>query len=406
MTFSDAKIDLEASHPSIILMSLLCGLSLLPLNIFLPSLPAMSADLATNYGVIGLSLAGYTAASVFFEMISGPLSDRYGRRPVLLICLGIFIVGSIGCAFASNIWAFLAARLLQAPITSAYPLSMASIRDTSKKELAASRIGYVAMMAAIAPLVGPTIGGLIDQSFGWRTIFWFLAAAGSASFLWCAVRLNETSRNSKQTFCEQLKTYLSLLTVPLFWSYSLCMAFSVGAFYALMAGAPLAAKAAFGIQPATLGMYIGAVTGGYILGSFVSGKRAKFYSLPTMILCGRVIALSGPALSLTLLGLGFNHPLAVFGPCILIGFGNGMTSPSANAGVMSIRAGFAGSAAGLAGAVTIGGGAIFSSFTAAAISEKNVVVMTLSIMLGATLLALAAGLWASFTSNEKTDSRN
>jgi len=407
MTFSEAKIELKEAQPSIILMSLLCGLSLLPLNIFLPSLPSISADLTTSYGIIGLSLAGYTAASVIFEMIAGPLSDRYGRRPILLACLGIFIIGSIGCALASNIWAFLVARLLQAPVTSAYPLSMASIRDTSSKELAASRIGYVAMTAAVAPLLGPAIGGLIDQWFGWRLIFWLLGAAGVVCFLWCLLRLNETNRSSKQTLRDQLKAYLSLLTVPIFWSYALCMAFSVGTFYALIAGAPLAAKTSFGMQPATLGMYIGAVTAGYMLGSFISGKRAKYYSPPIMIMGGRAIALAGPLIALILAVLVFEHPLAVFGPCILIGIGNGLTSPSANAGVMSVRPGFAGSAAGLAGAITVAGGAVFSSFTAAVITEKNAVIITLSVMLVATLFALIAGLWAYFLdAEENLDSAN
>lgn len=396
MTSSEIKIGLKETHPSIWTMSLLCGLSLLPLNIFLPSLPTISSDLETNYAIVGLSLAGYTAASVAFEMGAGPLSDRYGRRPVVLVCLGLFIVGSVGCALATNIWAFLGARLFQATITAGYPLSMAAIKDTFSRELAASRIGYVAMTAAMAPLIGPTVGGSIDQWLGWRAIFWLLAAIGAALFVWCYFRLDETNRSPKQTFHEQLRVYLSVLAIPLFWSYSICLAFSVGAFYALMAGAPLAARATFDIQPATLGIYIGAVTGGYILGSFVSGRRAKFHSPTTMILVGRIIALIGPVVALTLFGLGIDHPFAIFGPCILIGIGNGMTSPSANAGVMSVRTGLAGSAAGLAGAVTVAGGATFSSITAAAISEQNAIVVTLCIMLAATVFALLAGCWARF----------
>lgn len=396
MIFSEAKNNLKEAYPGIATMSLLCGFSLLPLSIFLPSLPTIGSDLGTSYAIIGLTLAGYAAASVAFEMVAGPLSDRYGRRPILLVCLGLFVVGSVGCALATDIWTFLAARLFQATITSAYPLSMATIKDTSSKELAASRIGYVAMTAAIAPLIGPTIGGSIDQRFGWRAIFWFLATLGIFLFSWCCFSLYETNRSPKQTFGEQLKVYVSLLRVPLFWSYSLCMAFSVGTFYALMAGAPLAAKTTFDIQPATLGIYIGAVTGGYILGSFISGRRAKFCSLTTMILAGRVTALGGPAVALTLFGLGVHHPFAIFGPCILVGIGNGMTSPSANAGVMSVRAGLAGSAAGLAGAVTIAGGTIFSTITAATITTRNATTVMLSLMLAATLFALLAGCWARF----------
>jgi predicted MFS family arabinose efflux permease len=278
---------------------------------------------------------------------------------------------------------------------------MAAIRDTSSKEFAASRIGYVAMTAAIAPLVGPTIGGSIDQWFGWRVIFWLLAVAGGVLFIWCFFRLSETNQSSKQTFREQVKVYVSVLAVPLFWSYSLCLAFSVGTFYALMAGAPLAAKETYDIQPVTLGMYMGSITAGYMLGSFLSGRYAKIHSSTAMILVGRVTALIGPIVALALLGLGLNHPLAMFGPCVFIGIGNGLTSPSANAGVMSVRAGLTGSTAGLAGAVTVAGGAIFSSITAAAVTERNAIIVTLYIMLATTLCAFLAGCWARFLDEQQ-----
>ena len=405
MAFFGLRITMRnlSVRPSLVTMSLLCGLSLLPLNIFLPSLPNIARDLGAEYAMVALSLAGYTAASVVFELAAGTLSDRYGRRPILFICLGLFVAGSIGCALATDIWSFLACRLLQATITSGYPLSMAIVKDTSDTQHTASRISYMAMTAAFAPMVGPTLGGLVDQSFGWRAIFWLLALAGSALFLLCYFRLNETKPDHIRTFEEQIKGYKSVLGIPLFWSYSLCMAFSVGTFYALMAGAPLAAKVTLNIQPATLGLYFGTVTAGYMLGSFVSGWNARFYSSVMMILAGRIIAMFGPVIALIMFIAGADHPLAIFGPCILIGIGNGVTNPSANAGVMSVRPGLAGSASGLAGAITIAGGTAISSITASVVTEQNAVGATLCMMLATTVCGLIAASCAYVFASQPQD---
>lgn len=386
-----------ANHPPrLSTIILLCAMSLLPLSIFLPSLPTIARDLHTDYALVGLSLAGYTVIAVTLEMITGPLSDRFGRRPIMLACLGIFVFGSIGCALATDIWSFLAFRLLQATITSGYPISMVTIKDMSTKEQAMSRIGYVATAAAFAPMVGPTVGGLIDQVFGWRAIFWGLSLVGIGMFALCWFQLGETNKSLVGTYEQQFRAYAGVLGEHLFWAYALCMAFSAGTFYAFLAGTPLAAQVEFDIRPATLGLYMGAVTAGYMLGSFMVGHYASRYDLTTTMIVGRFIACRGPVIALALLLAGAHHVTALFGPCVLIGIGNGMTNPSANVGILSVRPGLAGSVSGLAGAITIAGGALFSSITGAIITESNASYAPLCIMFVATLGALLAALYARF----------
>lgn len=382
---------LRAPHLST--LPLLCALSVLPLNVFLPSLPNIAHDFQTDYAFVSFSLAGYAAVGVALELIMGPMSDRFGRRPVVILSLVTFTVGSIGCALASNIWAFLVFRSLQAAITSCYPISMAIIRDTAGKERTASRIGYTAMIWALAPMIGLALGGVVDETLGWRAIFWGLALAGIITFALCGFQLGETNRTRSGTISQQFLAYPALCRAPRFWAYALCMGFSVGTVYAFLAGAPFVA-AKFDVSVASLGLFIGSITAGFVFGSFLSGRYASRYPLTTMMLVGRIVACSGPAISLALLCADVRLAIALFGPCILVGVGNGLTMPSANAGALSVRSDLAGSAAGLAGAMTLAGGAALSSITGAVLTEGNAAYALFSLMLFSAGFALLAALLA------------
>ncbi|MBZ5791009.1 MFS transporter [Burkholderia contaminans] len=387
---SNLPIASERASPRHATLILLCALSVLPLSLFLPSLPAIARDLHTDYALVALSLGGYAAVAASLEFVMGPLSDRFGRRPVVLASVGVFALGSLGCATATDIRAFLACRLMQAAITSVYPVSMATIRDTGGGARAASRIGYAAMAAAFAPMLGPTLGGALDQTAGWRASFWLLGAAGIALFFWCAFDFAETHANRSSSLGQQLRAYPALLRARRFWAYALCMAFSTGSFYAFLAGAPRAAQTVFGIVPAEIGFYMGTITAGFVCGSFLAARYARRFALATTILCGRIVACAGPLLGLALMFGGATHAIAWFGPCVLVGIGNGLTNPGAHAGAVSVRPELAGSASGLAGAMTIAGGAALSSLTGAVLTPGNAGYAPLAMMLLSAAIALAA----------------
>lgn len=387
---SNLPIASERASPRHATLILLCALSVLPLSLFLPSLPAIARDLHTDYALVALSLGGYAAVAASLEFVMGPLSDRFGRRPVVLASVGVFALGSLGCAMATDIRAFLACRLMQAAITSVYPVSMATIRDTGGGARAASRIGYAAMAAAFAPMLGPTLGGALDQTAGWRASFWLLGAAGIALFVWCAFDFVETHANRSSSLGQQLRAYPALLRARRFWAYALCMAFSTGSFYAFLAGAPLAAQTVFGIAPAEIGFYMGTITAGFVCGSFLAARYARRFALATTILCGRIVACAGPLLGLALMFGGATQAIAWFGPCVLVGIGNGLTNPGAHAGAVSVRPELAGSASGLAGAMTIAGGAALSSLTGAVLTPGNAGYAPLAMMLLSAAIALAA----------------
>lgn len=383
-----------SAPPKLFTLVLLSGLSVVSLNMFLPSLSNIAAEFQTSYRLLAsVSIAGYAAMTTVLQLLIGPLSDRVGRRPVVLVSLVIFVVASLGCLLALDVWAFLLFRTMQAAIVSGFALSRVIIRDTEPAQKAASLMGYLSIAWAIAPMLAPMLGGAFDQLFGWRANFWAFLGFGAAVLVLCWLDLGETNKNPSETFTKQFKAFPSLFRSRRFWGYSLCMAFSMGALYAFLAAAPLVATTVFQMSPATLGLYMGSTAAGFILGSFVSGRFAALYPLTTMMVAGRVVACAGLAAGLSLLLAGVVHEVSLFGSCVFLGFGNGVSMPSSNAGAMSVRPELIGSAAGLSGALTGAGGALMSGITGTILNEANAAFVLLGMMLLSSTMALLAALF-------------
>lgn len=379
--------------PRLFTLILLSGLSVVSLNMFVPSLSNIAEEFQADYALVNLSIAGYAGITAVMQLVMGPLSDRFGRRPVILAGLVIFSLASLGCLLATTIWTFLLFRMMQGAIISGYTVSLAVIRDSAHAQRAASLMGYVAMAWAVAPMLGPMFGGALDELFGWRASFWAFLGFGVTMLGLCWIDLGETNKTPSETFMKQFQTYPELFRSRRFWGYALCMAFSTGAFYAFLGGAPLVAAAVFEMSPATLGFYMGTITAGFVLGSFLSGRFAARHALTTMMIAGRFAACAGLILGLVLLLSGVVHVVSLFGACVFVGVGNGLTMPSSSAGAMSVRPTLAGSASGLSGALTVAGGAVMSAITGAILTVENAAYALLGMMLLSSLLGLAAALY-------------
>ncbi|CUJ92941.1 Sulfonamide resistance protein [Ruegeria denitrificans] len=379
-----------SSPPSLVTLVFATAISVLSLNMFLPSLARMAGDFQVDYALVNLSVAGYLAVSAVLQLIMGPLSDRFGRRPVLLICIAVFVVASVGCVLAESIWTFLGFRLLQAAVVAGPVLSNAAIRDMHPPNEAASKLGYVAMAMALAPMLGPMLGGALDSLFGWRAGFVLYSALGAGMLLLLWVDMGETNTNRSSTFAAQLREYPHLFQARRFWGYSLCAAFSIGGFYSFITGAPLVAAAWFDLSPAMLGLGIGIITGGFMVGNFITGRIAARTPLTTMILIGRIVASTGPLLGLLLFLLELGSVWVFFGSAIFVGFGNGLTNANASAGLMSVRPKLAGSAAGLSGAMIVALGAVLTTLTGLWVSPENGPFLVLGMMWACSFAGLLA----------------
>lgn len=382
----------RGSAPHLITLVLLAGSSALTLNIFLPSLTMMAAYFEADYAVMQLAVSAYLGLTGVLQLIVGPFADRYGRRPVLLGSFTMFLVATLGCIFSTSDTMFLAFRMAQAVIATGTVLSRAIVRDIFPTDKAASMLGYVAMGMAVMPMLGPVIGGMLESVFDWRASFAVLFAVAAIVTLIVFFDLPETNPNKNASFAGQFRQYPELFTSRRFWGYSFTAAFGAGCFFAFLGGAPYVAGEVLGMSPTSMGIAFGTISMGFMMGNFVAGRLSSRLGIQQMVLVGGLISINGPILSLILFLGGLVSPFSLFGPILLVGFGNGFTMPNAQAGLMSVNPKLSGTAAGMGGALMIGGGAILSALTGALVGWAGgaypLILMILASAAGSIMAAL------------------
>lgn len=378
--------------PHITTLVLATSIGSMTMNVFLPSLPGMARYFQTDYALVQLAVSLYLGATAVLQLFIGPASDRFGRRPVMLVSFALFAIGTVAAIFAPTIEVLLACRLLQAFAVAGVVLSRAIVRDTVGASEAASRMGYITMGMAVVPMIGPMIGGFLDEIYGWKAAFVLTLVFGVITMVIVYSDLGETNRRRSVGLAEQFANYPALLRSPEFWGYSLTAAFTSGAFFAFIGGGPLVATEMLGLAPSGYGVYFGIISAGYILGNFLSGRFSGRIGVKRMALTGGMVATGGVLLAFLLFRAGFYHPLSLFGPALFLGVGNGITLPNANAGIVSVRPDLAGSASGLGGALQIGGGATLSVIAGAVISPDSGPYPLLWVMLFSSVAAVLTSL--------------
>ncbi len=386
----------RTTPPHILTLVCLAGLSALNMSIFLPSLNTMAAFFDTSYSTMQLSVSGYLAATAVAQIFIGPLSDRFGRRNVSLAAIVIFLIASFGAMASTSIEVFLTCRILQATVASGMVLSRAVVRDMHPQDQAASMIGYVTMGMALVPMIGPLIGGVLEQIFSWQASFAFLILAGFGVLALCYFDQGETVSSGGMSFSEQAKSYPALFASPRFWGYALCATFGSGAFFAYLGGASFVADGLYGLSPAMTGFALGAPAAGYAVGNYLSGRFAVKYGINTMALAGMIVSTVGLGLSLIISLMGIHSAGLFFGFCVTLGLGNGMMLPNATAGLLSVRPHLAGTASGLGGALMIGGGAALSQLSGSWLSLETGALPLQWIMFVTSVLSILAILFVIY----------
>jgi DHA1 family bicyclomycin/chloramphenicol resistance-like MFS transporter len=385
-----------ASVGLIVILVGVTTLSPLAISIIIPSLPAISLDLGANLTAIQMVLSGYLFALAAGQLFVGPLSDRYGRRPVLLVGFTVFVLAGIACAFAPTTEWLVAGRIIQGLGGSAgIVVTRAVVRDLHGREQAASVLGYVTMGMAVPPMVGPMFGGLINDAWGWQAVFGFIASAGLLVLIVVWFKLPETNTNrAGRTIASLAADARELIAIPVFWAFNLTSALSGGVYFAFMAGAPFIASVQLGLGPAHIGALLLFPSLGYFAGNYLTGRFAQKHGIMFMIATGNLALLATVGVITVLMGLGYVTQWTLFVPMLMVGLANGVAIPSAITGGISVRPAIAGTASGLGGSLQFGTYALAALVTGAALAAAPHALTLAIVMLAGAASSTLAGFWA------------
>lgn len=351
----------------------------LALNIFVPSMPGLPEAFDTVPATVQLTLSLYLVGVAFGQLVYGPLSDRFGRRPVLLAGLTVFVVASLACTVAPSIGALIAGRVAQALGGCAgMVIARAIVRDAWNREDATAVLAVVIAGMAVAPMVGPAVGGFVDVWIGWRANFALLVAFGLVVWIAGVMALPETNghRTPIPGPLALWHAYRSLLAKPLFLGHALVAGFSTAAFFAFLAGAPYAMVERMGRPHSEYGLYFVLLSLGYMGGNMAVSRVASRFSAEALAFAGILCGLVGPAVILAFLAFGIMTPSVLFLPTVLLCFGNGLLMPASMTAAVSVDLRLAGTASGLLGFMQMGLGAVASTAVAAIHAGEPLVMVT------------------------------
>jgi DHA1 family bicyclomycin/chloramphenicol resistance-like MFS transporter len=382
-------------RPPVLALIAVSALSPFAINSVIPSIPAIEQHFGAGYGRVQLILSLFLASVAVSQIFIGPISDRYGRRPVLLVGFSLFVAASAASPFAPSIDALIAIRVVQgATGCVGIVLGRAIVRDLYERRQAASMLGYVTMGLAMAPMVAPSIGGVLQVAFGWTAIFWFMAGFGSVCLLvaWALIPETNLNRTPALSIGSVFADFARLLRLPDFLLFTASSSLTSGVFFAFLGGAPYVAERILGLSPVVYGLWFGTIAVGYASGAFLAGRFTERVGVARMILAGSALALFSCSLIPILFSAGLAGPAALFLPMALTGVANGIALPSAVSGAISVRPEIAGAAAGLSGAAQLGAGAILSIAGSAALAGGTSALPMLLMMCAAAVLALCTAL--------------
>lgn len=344
------------ARPPIWLLMIATVASQLALTIYLPALPSIATHFNVAYGTAQLTLSVYLLAFAFAQLAVGPLSDRIGRRPVLLACLAIFVIASVLCALAVSMEMLIGARLLQAcGACGGVVLGRAIVRDSRAAHEAPRAMGYMASAMALAPALAPLLGGQILLIFDWRANFWLMAAFGGAVLIAVWLILGETAPKSKSA-ANWPRAYLEGFRIVIrarrFVGLMIAATSASSAFNIFFSGGPILLIQVMGVSAALFGWFTLAWAGNFVIGSLAQGRLQGRVRSVNLIAYGQLVLIAG-ALGMMVSALaGHVTPLALIIPLILMGWGNGLNMPNAMANALaSVPASHVGAASALMGFV-------------------------------------------------------
>ena len=340
------------SNRLIILLAAASALGPAAMQILLPALPVIKDTFQVSNDVAQLTLSLSMFAIAIGTLIYGPLSDKYGRRVIMLLGLVITIAGSIFCFLATSINLLILGRFIQSFGGAAgLVLARAIVRDVYEAEDAARVIATLVMVMVVIPMLSPALGGELMDQFGWQSVFIAIAFFGILTLLFSISYLPETLKEPIpfEGAGAVLVTFISLFKSPAFCGYAFCVTFVSVVFFSFISAAPEIMVSVLDRPPTEYGYYFIMIPLGFMSGNYVTRYFGRSIELNRMITWGASITIVGIALAFILLSLGIKHPLALFVPIAIAISGNGITLPNAMAAAINEFPNLAGSASGLTG---------------------------------------------------------
>ncbi|MGC2316298.1 MAG: multidrug effflux MFS transporter [Bradyrhizobium sp.] len=398
VTGKPAATDSTANAtPRIMLLLLVAMTGVAPISLYMlvPALPVLATAFGRDISIAQMTVSLYMVGIACSQIIMGPLSDRFGRRPVLLAGLGLMVAASAACIFAETLPQLIAARFLQAlGGATGMVVSRAIIRDLYSRDRVGAMISLVIAVMMIAQMLSPLTGGLLETAFGWRSIFYVITAASLAIAVAIAMMLPETRRDRAEAggFRGDVG---SLFKSRAFIGYVLCQVLASQIIFTFAGGGPYVVVTQMGRSSAEYGAWFASTGFAYLIGNLFCVRFAPRHSLEKLIWFGLALQLAGSLLNLLWGVTGLNQaPSWLFGTQMLVMFANAFVMSNSAAGAISIRPEAAGTASGAMGFLQMGLGSLFSQFGAwlgghfATPVALNLAIVILSIACASTVVFL------------------
>lgn len=344
----------HSASPRLLIANLLAQIcfGLLAMTVCLPSMQDWGVRFGSSQATVQLSFSAYVVTYGAFQLLHGPLSDRYGRRHVLLVGLLLAGLGSVLAALASSMEALIFARALQGAGSAAgMVVGRSTVQDMFQGAERTRVMAYIGMTLGLCPPVATLIGGQLHVLLGWQANFVLMAALSVlllAAAWWGLPVPHRPPVRETHWLIDMGRAYARLAREPSFWLYVLVLGTSTATFYVFLAGAPMV-LASYGVGPQSIGWYIMSVPVSYILGNYLTSHWIRSKGERRVMGLGLSAALAGLGLLLSLGWAGWHHPMAMVLPLLLLGLGHGLLNPPALAGTVGVIPALAGTAAAIAG---------------------------------------------------------
>ncbi|MFK4600940.1 multidrug effflux MFS transporter [Bradyrhizobium diazoefficiens] len=360
-----AMKSIATSRVVLLLLVVMTGIAPISLYMLVPALPVLATNFGSDISVAQMTVSLFMVGIACSQLIMGPLSDKFGRRPVLLAGLALMVAASVACIFAQNLPQLIAARFFQAlGGATGMVVSRAIIRDIYERQRVASMISLVVAALMIGQMLSPLTGGLIETAFGWRAIFYAITVGAVAVAVGIAVALPETrrSRAAGSGFRADIGT---LIRNRAFVGYVMCQVLASQIIFTFAGGGPYIVVTQMGRSSAEYGAWFATSGFAYLVGNLLCVRFAPRHSLEKLIWFGLGLQLGGSLLNLFWSFAGWNEaPAWLFGTQMIVMAGNAFVMANSAAGAISIRPEAAGTASGAMGFLQQGIGALMSQFGA------------------------------------------